>query len=223
MEPFLSAYPLATSWITRTLNLSMLPLHCILTPTILLLSGSLLYAQNPVESSMSDFKDTSQAVSPKDQWLEEESLSESMLKNMFIEQCNQGGDMLLYCMCTYTNIITEFGSLLDMPESFIESSDFQTRITFPCMEYMDITQTGPQKTTSHELNDEEETIRDAYMMSCDPDGYITDFCDCTYQNLSARFGPMLYSPDGYIESEAFQQEIVMPCIDYFPVDQGFDY
>ena len=65
MEPFLSSYSLATSGITRTLNLSMLPLHYILTFTILLLSGSLLYAQDPVESSMSNFKDTSQAVSTK--------------------------------------------------------------------------------------------------------------------------------------------------------------
>lgn len=191
--------------------------------TILLLSGSLLFAQDPVEISSSNFEDTSQAVRPNDQWLEEESLSESMLKNMFIEQCNQKGDMLLYCMCTYNNIITEFGSLLDMPESFIESSDFQTRITLPCMEYIDITQTGPQRKAANKLNEEEEMIREAYMMSCDPDGYMTEFCDCTYQNLSARFGPMLDSPDGYIESEAFQNEIVMPCIDYFPIDQGVDY
>ena len=134
----------------------------------MLLSGSLLFAQDPVEPSSSDFEDTSQAVRPNDQWLEEEALSESMLKNMFIEQCNQNGDMLLYCMCTYNNIITEFGSLLDMPESFIESSDFQTRITFPCMEYIDITQTGPQRKAANELNDEEQMIRDVYMMSCDP-------------------------------------------------------
>ena len=145
-------------------------------------------------------KNTSPAVIPNDQWLEEESLSESMLKNMFIEQCNQNGDMLLYCMCTYNNIITEFGSLLDMPESFIESSDFQTQITFPCMEKIDIIQIGANKTTTDELNNEEQIIREAYMMSCDPDGYMTDFCDCTYQNLSARFGPMLDSPDGYVES-----------------------
>lgn len=201
----------------------MLMSHYILTSTILLLFGNLLYAQDAVEPSSSKSKDTSQAVSPNDPWLEEELFSESMLKNMFIEQCNQKGDMLLYCMCTYNNIITEFGSLLDMPESFMESTDFQTRITFPCMEYIDITQTGPQKTPDKELNDEELMIRDLYMMSCDPDGLIADFCDCTYQNLSARFGPMLDSPDGYIDSEAFQQEIVMPCIDYFPVDQGVDY
>ena len=218
METILSSYPLATSWVMNSLNKSMLMPHYIFTLTILLLSGSLLYAQDPGEPSLINFKDTSQAVSPNDQWLEEEALSESMLKNMFIEQCNQNGDMLLYCMCTYNNIITEFGSLLDMPESFIESSDFQTRITFPCMEYIDITQTGPQKTQTKELDDDEQMIRDVYMMSCDPDGDMTDFCDCTYQNLSAKFGPMLDSPDGYFESEEFQNEIVIPCIDYFPVD-----
>ena len=198
-------------------------LHYIFTFTILFLTGSLLHAQDSVESSLGGFQDTSQSISPKDQWLEEESLSESILKNMFIDECNRQGDMLIYCMCTYNNIITEFGSLLDMPEQFIESSDFQTLITFPCMEYIDITQTGREKSTGGKLHNEEEIIRDAYMMSCDPDGYLTDFCDCTYQNLSSRFGPMLDSPDGYIESEAFQQEIVMPCIDYFPVDQGVDY
>lgn len=191
--------------------------------TISLLSGSLLFAQDPVEISSSNFEDTSQAVRLNDQWLEEEVLSESMLKNMYIDSCNRNGDMLLFCMCTYNNIITEFGSLLDMPESFIESSDFQTRISFPCMEHIDITQTPPQRKAADELNDEEEMIREAYLMSCDPDGYMTEFCDCTYQNLSARFSPMLDIPDGYIESEAFQNEIFMPCIDYFPIDQGVDY
>ena len=84
---------------------------------------------------------------------------------MFIEQCNQNGDMLLYCMCTYNNIITEFGSLLDMPESFIESSDFQTQITFPCMEKIDIIQIGANKTTTDELNNEEQinTDNDKYV------------------------------------------------------------
>ena len=217
METFLSSYSLATSWVALTQNKSILTPHYIFILTILILSRSLLYAQDQA------LKNTSPAVIPNDQWFEEESLSESMLKNMFIEQCNQNGDMLLYCMCTYNNIITEFGSLLDMPESFIESSDFQTQITFPCMEKIDIIQIGANKTTTDELNNEEQIIREAYMMSCDPDGYMTDFCDCTYHNLSARFGPMLDSPDGYVESEAFQQEIVMPCIEYFPVDRGFDY
>lgn len=128
METFLSSYSLAISWVALTQNKSILTPHYIFILTILILSRSLLYAQDQA------LKNTSPAVIPNDQWFEEESLSESMLKNMFIEQCNENGDMLLYCMCTYNNIITEFGSLLDMPESFIESSDFQTQITFPCME-----------------------------------------------------------------------------------------
>ena len=82
----------------NSLNNSMVMPHYIFTLTILLLSASLLYAQDQVEPSLSKLKDSSQAVNPDEQWLEEEALSESMLKNMFIEQCNQNGDMLLYCM-----------------------------------------------------------------------------------------------------------------------------
>ena len=101
METFLSSYSLATSWVALTQNKSILMPHYIFILTIFILSRSLLYAQDHVEPSLvDDSRDTSPAVIPNDQWLEEESLSESMLKNMFIEQCNQNGDMLLYCMCT---------------------------------------------------------------------------------------------------------------------------